>query len=489
MSDVPKLHCVLYTDGGCRPNPGNMGFGVHGYIYEDNEPKKGYGLLNHLITKDGYVLKNKQNQELYKQVDVKEYLDFTGSSSIKGSNNLAELEAMICALEGLNKSGKNVIFETIKVNTDSEYLRKGVTEWLPLWQKRDWKRSDNTPVPNADVWKKLLSLLGSFKSKGTEFTINWVEGHSDDFGNNKADWLATLGVNYSINNIIKNDHIFSPNTGYWKKSVEKHPFIFYKQMMFNSIKEYSIEGKYYFSKYSKTDHYGKKTNASCFSIVILNKPDYVLELIRNKHFKNTTDTNIVLCTRLDKVYESDTYNHLVDYGEYSLLENNRSMDLNFLDDKPISVEISPPGKVFRAIEDLSYLEDILYSFLDEPTKNPTMLTSINITDQFYDKIVKLNKKNTVETLEVKNELSKITDMNIPVNVMSNGKEVSISVPLILGMDLPNRNSLKKLETDNPNIYIVTWKESEKCFKYACIMTTNDATGIWSNMYANSVIIR
>ena len=136
---------IIYTDGACRGNPGPGGWGV--------------------------VLKYRDK--------VKELYD----GETETTNNRMELMAAIKALESLNKPC------TIRLNTDSKYVLKGITEWLENWKKCGWKTAAKKPVKNEDLWRRLDAAIEQH-----DIDWVWVKGHSGDTGNDRADLLANLGV-------------------------------------------------------------------------------------------------------------------------------------------------------------------------------------------------------------------------------------------------------------------------------------------------------
>jgi len=94
-----------------------------------------------------------------------------------------ELTAVIRALEALNRRSR------VEVFTDSEYVKKGITEWLPAWKRRQWKTVDRKPVKNAELWRRLDELAARH-----EVSWHWVRGHAGDIDNERADALANHGV-------------------------------------------------------------------------------------------------------------------------------------------------------------------------------------------------------------------------------------------------------------------------------------------------------
>ena len=135
----------IYTDGACKGNPGPGGWGA---------------LLRW----------GEHEREL-----------FGGEAAT--TNNRMELMAVIRALQALERSTRAV------VHTDSQYVHKGITEWLPAWKARGWKTADRKPVKNADLWRELDALV-------VQHVIEWrwVRGHAGHPGNERADVLANRGV-------------------------------------------------------------------------------------------------------------------------------------------------------------------------------------------------------------------------------------------------------------------------------------------------------
>lgn len=136
---------IIYTDGACRGNPGPGGWGA-------------------ILAYKGAI------KEL-----------FGGEKNT--TNNRMELMAAIQALEALNKPCN------VQLNSDSSYVLKGITEWLPDWKKRNWRTAAKAPVKNEDLWRR----LDVAKNQHT-IEWKWVKGHSGDNGNERADTLANLGI-------------------------------------------------------------------------------------------------------------------------------------------------------------------------------------------------------------------------------------------------------------------------------------------------------
>ncbi|MEZ5659270.1 MAG: ribonuclease HI [Burkholderiaceae bacterium] len=136
---------IIYTDGACKGNPGPGGWGA-------------------------LLVCGEHERELF------------GGEPLT-TNNRMELIAVIEALQALRSQLPVTIY------TDSQYVQKGITEWLAGWRARGWKTSARKPVKNADLWQKLADLADGF-----EISWRWVRGHAGHAGNERADALANRGV-------------------------------------------------------------------------------------------------------------------------------------------------------------------------------------------------------------------------------------------------------------------------------------------------------
>ncbi len=140
---------IVFTDGGCRGNPGPGGWGAL-LRFGDHE-KEIYG-----------------------------YEEET-------TNNRMELMAAICSLELLSRECSVIL------TTDSQYVRQGITEWMDGWKKRGWKTAAKKPVKNKDLWQRLDEAVQQH-----DIDWQWVKGHSGHSENEIADALANQGIDELI---------------------------------------------------------------------------------------------------------------------------------------------------------------------------------------------------------------------------------------------------------------------------------------------------
>ena len=135
----------IFTDGACRGNPGPGGGGA-------------------------LLVSGSHSKELW-------------GGEAHTTNNRMEITAAIEALAALKRACQ------VQLYTDSQYLRKGITEWLPVWKARGWKTAARKPVKNADLWVRLEQEI-----QRHDIAWHWVRGHTGHAGNEQADALANRGI-------------------------------------------------------------------------------------------------------------------------------------------------------------------------------------------------------------------------------------------------------------------------------------------------------
>jgi ribonuclease HI len=135
----------IYSDGACKGNPGPGGWGA-------------------LLVTDGH------RKEIC-------------GGEANTTNNRMEMTAVIRALESLKRPS------AVEVHTDSQYVQKGISEWMAGWKRRNWRTADGKPVKNQDLWLQLDAL-----SQLHRIEWKWVRGHNGHPENERADELANQGV-------------------------------------------------------------------------------------------------------------------------------------------------------------------------------------------------------------------------------------------------------------------------------------------------------
>ena len=149
VEGVVERIVLIYADGACKGNPGPGGWGV-------------------LLRAGG------RDTEMF------------GGEALT-TNNRMELTAVIEGLLSLKKRAR------ARVYTDSQYVQKGISEWIHSWKRRGWLTADRKPVKNVDLWKKLDEV-----ARGHDVQWHWVKGHAGHAENERADALANKGIEVGV---------------------------------------------------------------------------------------------------------------------------------------------------------------------------------------------------------------------------------------------------------------------------------------------------
>ena len=145
IKSIMENRIIIYTDGACKGNPGPGGWGV--------------------------VIINQTSK-----------IELSGNNS-NTTNNIMEMTAAIKALEYFKEK------EEIILNTDSKYLKLGITSWISNWKKNNWINSNKRPVKNKELWLKLDQLNNYHLIEW-----RWVKAHNGEIHNERADYLATTAL-------------------------------------------------------------------------------------------------------------------------------------------------------------------------------------------------------------------------------------------------------------------------------------------------------
>jgi len=381
----------------------------------------------------------------------------------------------------------------LKIITDSNMVVKGITEWIASWKQKGWRKSDGEPVKNKELWSSLDDAIQALEPS-TKVTAIWVLGHNDDYGNVIADQLASLGVRLS--SIGKQDTRESRLSLADFKQIEQpiHPFLCLKRIYFNSDEELNVPGLYYQTDASDDKFIlGKRTSEAVFSVVKLAYPDKLIEAVTSASCKRKDATNAVLYTQTSRLRDSELQRMSVLYGDDCFIPSSKNMNVDFLDKRPVVHEVKEGELSLRAIDVLVHLEEILSVFHEHSgnmsatnVKHDSRYRVYDITDAYYTPIVKKSKGMEVESAELKKEhVNGIESafVTIPA-VFPNGETKERKLELIFGLDLPTRNTLKKLEVLNPQLYVITWNFDEKGLQYGVVVRTDSDLGIWTSYFSN-----
>lgn len=474
------MNIVIYTDGSTRPNPGHSGWGAHGYAYA--EPATQVRRIDDaILTNCGYRDKADLTDVVYPVKPI-EFYDFCVYEAPLETNNYAELQAVVKVLTFF----KDRDIQSLLIVTDSEYVRKGYMENIPVWIERGWRQLNGSPIVLAALWQRLIEIETVLRERGCTVSIEWVK-RLQNYGNVLADQLATIATIKGAYLNAYEDYRVLPEKGYGRGDISKHPFICFKRMYFSSYESEDYMRYFIADPGDKDDLFGKRITDASYAVVSFKEPDRVLEMIKATHRTRTNNTSCTVLINLDRVYDKTIHPYLDYYGPECLIRaNGLSNNLNFIDDRSITYEMVPTRLSLQAFENFSFLESLLGLFQN---RTDEMVLAgqyhlFDITQHFFH--METKKTGTAHTLKPEYVVG-YREKFIDLNEIISGRSVSLKIPLILGGDLLPRNQLKQIEDYAPAIYLMVWAESDVLYRYVCLVEVEGAVGIWSNYYSNKVL--
>lgn len=486
---------VLWSDGSAKPrNPGFIGWGVHGYVHTDNETKKGAGHPKVAPTPSGYVLKSDKPVPL----DVVSYYDCAEWTCEERTNNTAEVAGGACAL---NYAATIDNLKHVTVYSDSKYFVKGANDELLRWSNNGWLKRDGSPVANIPEWQSVLSAVNKLQTNGTKIRVEWVKGHADNFGNIQADSLASIAGTMSL----KGDkpgkiEVITPAQGYWKGAEPRHPLFCVPGMFFTTDPKFNKEGEYYLSSQVKSDEFiGNADIQASYGYLVLKEPDARVEMVRRKTLELTRSFTTLMLLRLDRVYDKAVVAAMDRFGSGVLqCVETTTNNVHFVNEDamaqpskkdggatkrlPIVEELYPPMLAMRLINNCSVLKGIALKFEGGGVPEFEDGVVTDITSLFYETTGKGDK--------ARNELKKSiqsTTTSVKHTITLQGKDIELQQ--VLGLHVPSRNALKRIESLEPQVFIVTLRCSNEAVRYYCVIRTNDSLSAWCSAVANLKLIQ
>jgi hypothetical protein len=291
---------------------------------------------------------------------------------------------------------------------------------------------------------------------------------------------------------------------YWKYDSERHPFVSQQRMYFNTLKEYCKPGEYYLGNHgTEDDMLGKRMSDGCYSVVRLKTPDPAIETVRDYTLELAEGMDTIVMIRIDQLFSTNTHKEVSSYGKIAMPRAKRSrLDLNCLEEepgagkdeggdrkrKPLTREFRPPKLAMRAVESVSDLIEKLELYL---AKDPRIVTT-DLTGILYETKEKpVGKKGEVVSSTELQERFVVgfAALEVQANYQVGEGTGQAGISLMMGMDILNRNSLKRLEKSNPKVTLITWLESSQAFRYATVIEADGDIGIWAGVYGNQRLIK
>lgn len=501
------MNSVIYLSSNLKPN-GNTYMGYHGWYYDPNEesnksPRKDHP-NNHQCTTFGYRRKNLLTKHKFDDkklltentlLKIKVGIINEGSNSSVQFNELFDKKMPVSVepieyfeggypikdelkdnslVTGLIKliDYYSKICDKITIITNITYLSKVFNRHLNAWSKRDFKEPDGTPYPDADDWKKLHSILNDLKNCGKIIIIKNIEliNAGDELGIRQTTVINHVTEYGTFSQLVEKDKM-------WNYPIEKPELFIYRKMYYPNEVDFSDEHYYYLANVDTEDkELGRMLPSRTYALVRLNKPEQPIQLL--KSITNKIDkTPHLYSIQLPNLYNSTALRCLNTYHDKAvsvLKEENIKLNLGY--DESLSYELNPPGLSIKVVE----FYQRLFDYYNEITsyfktgKCRYKLEFLDITDHFYTK--------SKDKFTLKPEF-KVGTSELKFKIES---PLKLQIRLALNVDLPDRNTLKRLEKTMIDIHFISWKLSENSIKYLCLVRTTEGDILLDNRFSNLV---
>lgn len=484
LAKLKQTGACFYTDGGYRrtlPVP-NASWAIHSWFYDEKKPTKVSRYKLNYPTKEGYQSAPENRSSI---VNVSKIFNLSGLiHSPTATNNIAELNAIILALDIVLKTELKDTIKNLSILSDSKYCLDNILN-IPKWKENKWNKKDGSPVLNLDYWKVIdQQLLLIQEIDDIEVNFAYVPGHIDH-GNLIADGMCTLAMAQGIEVDEFCDEIW-----YNSNDIDINAMMVEQRYIhFPGLLEEYQDYAYMFSFADSTipvSSLGCRLSDIGVSILKITEPKYVKDL-------KTIHRN---CEKIEDVIQPvpmvvDLKNFLSNRFNFFLrndlitslpqvIDINKATINDPIDELPVVQVITPARNSFKLLDEFQKGVSILKELEAEEASDYVCKT--DITDYFY----KANETDPNGKLEflVKTEES----ITVPVNHWSDGKIKEANIILTLGLDTPKRRVLFNLANEKPTISAITWELGEFSFRYGLMVETETSMGFWFSPYANTHLL-
>lgn len=477
-------NAILYTDGGFMPNTHEAGWGVHGYTFVHEDPKRGTGNPKVIPTDQGYLFEESGGTK----VTVVQYFDMAGAHIQCGCNNEAEMIAFIKALELLKQ---NPHIENVKLFSDSRFVIQGTLSHLDKWISRGWIKANGEPVKYRPRWELVKQLMDELRERMQSLELFHIAGHTGHPGNSRAHSMASRGLVLAKKRSEEEFVSIREAQGYWNVKVEIPRILQSPRWYFSTSDENYMrqDGSAVYcvgthGTQQKEEEFAGKPYADNFlGVVRMATPEPIMEELRE--FAMQRDKNrhgSVVLGILDNIFSPKTFAELTEYKTKFMHGSRRRIELLDSAGSVLLTEVRPVGKAFRMVDVWTNLTNIL----DAVKCGSADYTLTDITDLIYE--APDAKKGIRKIKASLTQVVKYLDVEVGFDLSKRKEEskpFTAKVRLILGSDILSRNQLSAVAEDVVSVHVVSWRESDNVGRYATLIELKSGdVGLWARYEAN-----
>lgn len=445
--DLPQS-LVAFCDGSARPNPGYGGYGVFGYTYRSApRPKNTKHPIKAALSFTPTGVSKEKSEVCIEVLDIWE-----AAVAVEGNlctNNIAELKAALHVLQWVQASEE--VMEVLII-TDSRYFVNNFKDHLKGWADKGFKKLDGSVISNVEIWGALEKTRNELKARGVKITVQWVKGHSEDYGNDMADVLSVIASNAArIQQLTPGSpfktEIIQTRTPYseFKQSYQNKDLVYYFKDVFFSSANKADESHCFLSATEDEPNTGRRTTDSIF---LVNK-GFVPELIKRlrKFYRAVPRSYTCNCSiRLTKLENRD------------VLRLAESVDVSYL-----LLPVSRSSNAYNLIgSEGTFLQEntMEFPFIVNITKLTNAITNLMEDEDTLGIRFPLTDRLVAEGKLLIDNKEKFLDLSTEV-----GEKISFCQrPLVgVGYDIPAYLTLKKIEAEITSVHAVFHKSQNSNF--------------------------
>lgn len=510
---------VIYTDGGADRVISNgapvyvAGYGIHGFVYANTPTKVGAGVNGYTVCDYGYALNSRVTQNIKKsnlyrvtefelpqglqQVQPVAYIDGVGSL-FEATNNVGEATSFLRSLDIVERAYHQLGIKRVHFCADSKYVI-GNTLQRYFFIENGWKLKSGKPVANQELWAEIAARMEELAALPIEWTIEWVEGHSDNFGNIQADKLASAGLVAAMNGHYFDHLKVSPAQGHWSTSnaldFKVNPSLYFLvDSKWYHDSSFELESRadgltpLFLGNHDEPERVGQPDGDTTIAIALVKEPPrqlpYLVNVARSLDYTaNGFETHGMFFGNMNNLLKPEFEEQIINFQDRFLMINNHKKQVLTFDKKDIVTRLSPPYIVGEQLRKFRELHDTIDRVVDKKLFKHEALT--DITHVVYD--ISVDKKGKeVWKCKLDNEPFFKADVKVRQhNADYVYEECIYDVTLTYGITAPRRRVLSGIKDHNPKIYVLTTFDAYIGFRYFLIVELpNGEYGIWTNPDAN-----
>lgn len=509
----------IYTDGGCvlgNPAlgiPNLSGYGIHSFLFVNTPTKTGSGINGYTTTDRGYILNSHVTRcikaaNIYKpeegisalgvsQVQVLAYLDGYGSLC-DATNNVAEATAFLKSLDIVERAYNQLKVKTVHFGIDSEYVIKNVLTRFELIQN-NYINKTGKELANKDLWIEIFARLEELSQLDIVWTVEWIKGHSDNFGNIQADRLATIGRVAATNYHFFDELRVYPAQGHWSKNntvdFKDQPAYYFladTKWYYDPTMEFEKRSDdlhpIFVGIHDDVERIGQPNGDVNVAIALVKEPPKHLTALAEIATKldrvdKGLEVNGMFFGNMNNLLKPEIEEQVTSHADKFMITNMHKKQIVSYDKKEIITRLDPPYVSRKQMERFQAIHDVIDRVIDNKLLKHEKLTEV--TDHFYDVKVDAKGKKTVK-LNIGNEAATKVDVGvIKYNADYVYEECIYDVTLTYGITAPRRRVFSGIKDNDPKVFVLTSYEAHIGFRYyTIIQLPSGEYGIWTNPHAN-----